>query len=123
VLAARMLKFGRPLAYDGVNLVTLDYFATEDIEHHRGTHARPQSGGGLLRPAGRFQTRHGLEVAALGSIRGGGRGLKLLGHDTLGARAAVRAGGPGDGAAVLPAGEEILRQLAHGGYLGVAVTN
>jgi Dolichyl-phosphate-mannose-protein mannosyltransferase len=30
VLAERMLKFGRPLAYDGVNLVTIDYFATED---------------------------------------------------------------------------------------------
>ena len=32
VLALRMLKYGRPLAYDGVNLVTLDYFATEDTE-------------------------------------------------------------------------------------------
>ena len=30
VLAVRMLKFGRPLAYDGVNLVTIDYFATEN---------------------------------------------------------------------------------------------
>src|SRR5208282_2059362 len=30
VLAARMLKFGRPLAYDGVNLVTIDHFAGED---------------------------------------------------------------------------------------------
>lgn len=30
VLAERMLKFGRPLAYDGVNLITIDYFLAED---------------------------------------------------------------------------------------------
>ena len=32
VLAQRLLKFGKPLAYDGVNLVTIDYFATEDTD-------------------------------------------------------------------------------------------
>ncbi len=30
VLARRMLRFGRPLAYDGVNLITIDHFAAED---------------------------------------------------------------------------------------------
>lgn len=30
VLARRMLKFGRPLAYDGVNFVTIDHFAAEE---------------------------------------------------------------------------------------------
>jgi hypothetical protein len=30
VLAVRMLRFGRPLAYDGVNLLTIDHFAGED---------------------------------------------------------------------------------------------
>jgi hypothetical protein len=30
VLAQRMLKFSRPLAYDGVNLITLDNFAAEE---------------------------------------------------------------------------------------------
>jgi hypothetical protein len=30
VLAGRMLRFGRPLAYDGVNLITTDNFAAED---------------------------------------------------------------------------------------------
>jgi hypothetical protein len=30
VLAERMLRFGRPLAYDGVNLITTDNFAAED---------------------------------------------------------------------------------------------
>ena len=30
VLAERMLRFGRPLAYDGKNLITIDYFPTED---------------------------------------------------------------------------------------------
>jgi len=29
VLATRLLKFGRPLAYDGVNLITIDHFAAE----------------------------------------------------------------------------------------------
>lgn len=30
VLAQRMLRFGRPLAYDGVNLITIDHFAAEN---------------------------------------------------------------------------------------------
>ena len=30
VLAQRMLRFGRPLAYDGVNLITIDHFAAEE---------------------------------------------------------------------------------------------
>jgi hypothetical protein len=30
VLARRMLRFGRPLAYDGVNLITIDHIAAED---------------------------------------------------------------------------------------------
>jgi hypothetical protein len=32
VLAVRMLKFGKPLSYDGVNLLTNDNFAAEDME-------------------------------------------------------------------------------------------
>jgi hypothetical protein len=30
LFADRMLRFGRPLAYDGVNLITIDHFAVED---------------------------------------------------------------------------------------------
>ena len=30
VLAQRMMRFGRPLAYDGVNLITIDQFVMED---------------------------------------------------------------------------------------------
>ena len=30
VLSVRMLRFGRPLAYDGINLITIDHFAAED---------------------------------------------------------------------------------------------
>jgi hypothetical protein len=30
VLGARLMKFGEPLAYDGVNLITMDHFAGED---------------------------------------------------------------------------------------------
>ena len=29
VLAQRTLRYGRPLAYDGVNLITIDHFAAE----------------------------------------------------------------------------------------------
>jgi len=32
VLGARMLRFGRPLAYDGLNLITVDNFAREDTQ-------------------------------------------------------------------------------------------
>ena len=30
VLAQRMMRYGRPLAYDGVNLITIDQFVMED---------------------------------------------------------------------------------------------
>jgi hypothetical protein len=33
VLAQRMLRFGRPLAYDGVNLITIDHSTAEDVKN------------------------------------------------------------------------------------------
>src|SRR5262245_60762485 len=31
VLGERLLRYGKPLAYDGKNLVTIDYYAAEDL--------------------------------------------------------------------------------------------
>jgi hypothetical protein len=86
VLAARMLKFGRPLAYDGLNLVTIDYFATEDTDTIGQRTHDPKAAvdyyirRGDLKPdtAWKWQPWGQFVVAAIG--------LQLLGHTTLAAR-------------------------------------
>jgi hypothetical protein len=86
ILGRNMLKFGRPLAYDGVNLVTIDVFTIEDkgtigqrtksaqavldYEIHRGD-IKPDT-------AWKFHPWGQYVVAALG--------IAALGQTTLGAR-------------------------------------
>lgn len=86
VLAQRMIRFGRPLAYDGVNLITIDHAAAEDSSSidqrthdpraavnfyiHRGDYKRDTTW--KWQPWGQFV------VAAIS--------FKLLGATTLSAR-------------------------------------
>lgn len=86
VLATRMLKFGRPLAYDGVNLVTIDYFATEDTATIGQRTGNPKAAvdyyvrRGDLKPdtTWKWQPWGQFVVAAVS--------LRLLGQTTLAAR-------------------------------------
>jgi hypothetical protein len=86
VLARRMLRFGRPLAYDGVNLVTIDHFAAEDPSSidQRTTNAQAaidfyvRRGDLKADTAWKWQPWGQFVVAALS--------FKLLGANTLAAR-------------------------------------
>jgi hypothetical protein len=86
ILARNMLKFGRPLAYDGVNLVTIDSFAAEDKDAigQRTRSAQAAVDYEIRRrdikpdTAWKFQPWGQFVVAAAG--------LTVLGHTTLGAR-------------------------------------
>ena len=86
VLALRMLRFGRPLAYDGVNLLTIDSVVAEDartidsrttspkaaIDYYTGRHDFKSDTTWTFHPWGQFI------VTAVS--------LKLLGQNTIAAR-------------------------------------
>jgi len=86
VLAQRMLRFGRPLTYDGVNLITIDYFKAEDPATIDQRTTNPQAAvqyyidHGYIKPdtSWRFQPWGQFIVAAIS--------LKALGSTTLAAR-------------------------------------
>ena len=86
ILAARMLKFGRPLAYDGVNLVTVDYFATEDIDTIGERTRDPQLAVDYYVRRGDFKPDTACKWQPWGQFVVAAVGLKLVGHNTLGAR-------------------------------------
>ncbi len=86
VLAVRMLKYGKPLAYDGVNLLSSDNFAAEDratigarttdpdaaVDYLIGRGDLKADSSWILQPWGQF-------VAAAASIR-------VFGQTTVAAR-------------------------------------
>jgi hypothetical protein len=86
LLGANILKFGRPLAYDGVNLLTVDYFATEDTgtigerTHDAKAAVDYYVQRGDLKPDTTWKWH------PWGQFLVAAAGLKLLGHNTLGAR-------------------------------------
>jgi len=104
ILARNMIKFGKPLAYDGVNLVTIDFFLTEKgdidkrvrdpkaaVDYYIGRGDMKRDTAWIWHPWGQFAA-----AAA---------GLKALGQNTVGARVPFALAGL---AAVL-----LLYRLAH----------
>jgi hypothetical protein len=87
VLAERMLRFGRPLAYDGKNLVGIDLLAAEDPESvgKRTTGAREAIDYYVSR--GDFRADTAWTYHPWGQFVVAAIGLEMLGHGTLAARA------------------------------------
>jgi hypothetical protein len=85
VLAGNMLKFGKPLAYDGVNLVTIDFFISEDGDIEKRTHD-PKAAVDYYIRRGDFKPDTAWIWHPWGQFAVAAAGLKLLGHNTLGAR-------------------------------------
>jgi hypothetical protein len=86
VLAARMLKFGRPLAYDGVNLVTIDHFAAEDdatIDQRTGD---PKAAVDYYIRRGDYKPDTTWKWQPWGQFVAAAAGIAVLGKTTLGAR-------------------------------------
>ena len=86
VLAVRMLKFGRPMAYDGKNLLTIDMQdEEEDAELSKRT-KEPQAAIDFYVAEGNFKKDTTWKWQPWGLFAIAAAGIKLLGQTTLGAR-------------------------------------
>ena len=86
VLAARMLKFGRPLAYDGVNLVTIDHFAAEDEATIDLRTGNPRAAVEYYTKRGDYKSDTTWKWQPWGQFVAAAAGIAALGKTTLGAR-------------------------------------
>jgi hypothetical protein len=85
VLAVRMLRFGRPLAYDGVNLITID-MKDEEGEDAAGRTAGPRASVDYFAHRGDFKPDTTWVWQPWGLFAIAAVGIELLGQTTLGAR-------------------------------------
>ena len=86
VLAQRMLRFGRPLAYDGVNLITIDHFAAEDVTSLDQRTADPQAAVRYYINRGDFKKDSTWKWQPWGQFVVAAASLKMLGANTIAAR-------------------------------------
>lgn len=85
-LAARMLKFGKPLCYDGVNLLTNDNFAAEDLASIDERTANPRAAIEYYVERGDMKPDTAWIYQPWGQFVVAATSLGLLGHNTLAAR-------------------------------------
>src|ERR1700742_2458853 len=86
VLAVRMLQFGRPMAYDGKNLLTIDMQdEEEDAELSKRT-KEPQAAIDYYVAQGNFKKDTTWKWQPWGLFAIAAAGIKVLGQTTLGAR-------------------------------------
>lgn len=86
VLARRMLRFDRPLAYDGVNLITIDHFAAEDSSSIDQRTKSPQAAIDFYVRRGDLRTDTAWKWQPWGQFVVAALSFKVLGATTLAAR-------------------------------------
>jgi hypothetical protein len=86
VLAVRMLKFGRPLAYDGKNLLTIDMQDDDDDASVSARTKNPQAAIDYYVAEGNFKKDTTWKWQPWGLFAIAAASIKLLGQTTLGAR-------------------------------------
>ncbi len=86
VLAKRMLRSGRPLAYDGVNLITIDHFAAEQADSINQRTRSPQAAVDFYVERGDYKSHTTWKWQPWGQFLVAAFSLKLLGATTLAAR-------------------------------------
>ncbi|MGB8889641.1 MAG: hypothetical protein WCC87_23155 [Candidatus Korobacteraceae bacterium] len=86
VLAERMLRFGRPLAYDGVNLITIDHIAADDANTIDERTANPKAAIDFYIRRGDFKPDTAWKWHPWGQFVVAAISLKLFGPTTLAAR-------------------------------------
>ena len=86
VLAVRMLKSGKPLCYDGVNLLTNDNFAAEDVTTLGDRTADPEAALEYYIERGDMKQDTAWIYQPWGQFVVAAMSLKLLGQTTLAAR-------------------------------------
>src|SRR2546427_5703754 len=86
VLASRMLQFGKPLAYDGVNLITNDNFPSEDVHSIDQRTREPKAAVDYYIKRGDIKPDTAWKYQPWGQFVVTAASLKLLGHTTFAAR-------------------------------------
>ncbi len=86
VLAQRMLRFGRPLSYDGMNLITIDHFAAEDSNTIDQRTRDPQAAVQFYVRRGDYKPDTTWKWQPWGQFVIAALSLKILGASTLAAR-------------------------------------
>ena len=86
VLAVRMLKFGRPMAYDGKNLLTIDMQDEDDDASLSKRTKEPQAAIDYYYEQGNFKRDTTWKWQPWGLFAIAAVGIKLFGQTTLGAR-------------------------------------
>jgi hypothetical protein len=86
VLADRMLRFGRPLAYDGKNLITIDHFALEDARSIDRRTGDPTAAVDYYVARGDLKPDTSWKYHPWGQFVVAAASLAALGHTTLAAR-------------------------------------
>jgi hypothetical protein len=86
VLGSRLMKFGQPLAYDGVNLITMDHFAAADAKTVYRRTGPPQAAVQYHVDRGDFKPNTAWIGQPWGQFVVVGLSLTLFGHDTVAAR-------------------------------------
>jgi predicted membrane-bound mannosyltransferase len=86
VMGQRMMRFGRPLAYDGVNLITGDHFAAEDSKTIDQRTSDPQSSIRFYARRGDFKADTTWQWQPWGQFVAAALSFKMLGPTTFAAR-------------------------------------
>lgn len=86
ILADRLMKFGKPLAYDGVNLITVDMFMPEDLATLEQRTHDPKPAIDYFVQRRELKPDTTWKWQPWGQFLVAGASLKLFGHHTLGAR-------------------------------------
>lgn len=86
VLGTRLMKFGKPLAYDGVNLITMDHFSGEDAKTVDQRTADPEIAVKYYADHGDFKQNTAWIGQPWGQFLAAGVSLTLFGHNTVAAR-------------------------------------
>jgi hypothetical protein len=86
VLGERFLRYGKPLAYDGTNLVTIDYYAAEDLSTIEQRSADAPSAIAYYTHRGDFKLDSTWIWQPWGQFLVAAAAVKAFGHDTAGMR-------------------------------------
>ena len=86
ILGERLFEHGKPLAYDGKNLVSMDSFADEDLATIDQRTADPESAIRYLVKRGDFREDLAWTGQPWGQFVAAGASLSLFGHHTVAAR-------------------------------------
>jgi hypothetical protein len=86
VLGDRLMKFGEPLAYDGVNLITMDHIVGEDVATVDQRTGAPEAAIQYYTDRGDFKRNTAWVGQPWGQFIVVGMSLTLLGHTTEAAR-------------------------------------